>query len=118
MKACFKCGAEKPLTDFYKHPQMADGHLNKCKDCNRQDAKAHRDSNLEKVRAYDRARGYREKDPKRIKARNAARSLSRPSKCTKCESGENIEAHHPDYDKPKLVVWLCRPCHREIHRHE
>lgn len=37
MKKCFKCGAEKPLSDYYKHAQMKDGHLNKCKSCTRND---------------------------------------------------------------------------------
>lgn len=27
----------------------------------------------------------------------------------------NSEAHHPDYDKPKQVIWLCRKHHLEIH---
>jgi hypothetical protein len=26
------------------------------------------------------------------------------------------EAHHPDYDRPRLVVWMCRPHHLEFHR--
>lgn len=38
-KKCFKCGKEKDLNDFYKHPQMPDGHVNKCKECNKIDNK-------------------------------------------------------------------------------
>lgn len=33
MKVCRGCRAEKELSEFYKHPKMADGHLHYCKDC-------------------------------------------------------------------------------------
>ena len=32
-----------------------------------------------------------------------------------CGSNKNIQGHHPDYDKPLDVIWLCPPCHRLEH---
>ena len=65
LKICFKCGVEKPLFQYYKHPRMADGHLNKCKECTKRDVKEHREDNIEKIRNYDRNRWNSEDRTKR-----------------------------------------------------
>jgi ribosomal protein S27AE len=135
MKECFKCKTVKPLSDFYKHSQMADGHVNKCKECNKNDVTAHRNKNLEKVREYDRARG---KESKRLKAateitrawraedarRNVAHSaVARAIRngtlvrqpCVRCAETKSL-AHHEDYDHPLVVMWLCQACHKQRHK--
>lgn len=65
-KRCFKCQCEKPLDAFYKHSRMGDGHLNKCKECTKNDVSKHRQGNLERIRFYDRMRGAM---PHRLAAR-------------------------------------------------
>lgn len=49
--------------------------------------------------------------------------LVRPDSCQECGLGgtfkdgrTNIQAHHPDYNKPLEVQWLCQPCHHNWHK--
>jgi len=142
MKICFKCGIPKELNEFYKHPQMADGHLNKCIECAKADVLRHRAANLDAVQAYDRERGklphrlanvrayhkthpaiitkarkrYAAKYPERQAATVAVNNAVRDGRLIKqpCEVwGEiKVEAHHDDYTKPLEVRWLCNKHHK------
>jgi len=133
-KVCFKCKIGKALEEFYVHSMMADGHLNKCKECTKRDVREHRRTHPS-VQEYDRWRFQH--DPvrradtrRRANARRKANPLqgrascmvsravrdgrlARPSRCSRCgEKGRRIEAHHPDYTKPLEVIWVCSLCHR------
>lgn len=128
-KKCFKCGEVKSLSDFYKHKQMKDGHVNKCKTCNKIDVAVHRSENIEKIRKYDRGRGCRQsssysrewKDryPKKYKAHCMVQNQRRRGNLHKepCEicGSEKTVAHHDDYDKPLNVRWLCQAHHKQWH---
>lgn len=128
MKECFKCHETLPLSEFYRHPQMADGHLGKCKRCARRDVQDNRVARIEQYRAYD-----RERYPERYRkgetiAKNAERNMARkitkrhisrgtliPQPCRVC-GAEKVDAHHEDYSKPLEVMWLCRTHHMALHR--
>jgi len=129
-KECFKCNEVKCLSEFYVHSEMKDGHLNKCKQCTKNDASIHRANNLEKIRAYDRKRGarqpathtkeYREKYPNKYKAHSIVNRAIKSGKlfkenCEKCGTNEKIHAHHDDYLKPLNIRWLCAACHSQWH---
>lgn len=135
LKICRRCHAVLPLNEFYRHSQMADGHLNHCKNCVRSRVAHHRSANLDRVRAYDRTRGTR---PER-RADNTARTMAArrankarqaahnavaravtsgrltPQPCCVCGSLPT-EAHHHDYSKKLAVTWLCPAHHRQLHR--
>lgn len=129
-KQCFKCGEVKHLSDFYKHKMMADGHLNKCKECNKKDVRENRKKNIDYYRDYDKSRGnrqgyqyvkeYRKRFPKKYRAHqlvkyaiNAGNLVSEP--CEQCGRQSDTHAHHDDYSKPLNIRWLCPPCHKQWH---
>jgi hypothetical protein len=134
-KVCFKCNVLKPLSEYYKHSKMGDGHLNKCKDCTKKDVK---ERYVEKVKdehwiEKERERGrnkyyrlgyrksvkpigsftktgesYKEKFPEKYKAKNASQYI--PS------NGEHN--HHWSYNKEhwKDIISLSIKDHYKAHR--
>ncbi len=144
MKACFVCSESKPIEEFYAHPGMSDGHLNKCKTCAKKQADDRRKqlevSDLEwreKELARHRAKSlnrtmrglrgklrpeleneWRRRNPEKYKAhRMVANALKKGDLITSpCFCGEEkVEAHHDDYSQPLNVRWLCRKHHMALH---
>ncbi|RKZ99055.1 MAG: hypothetical protein DRQ46_00065 [Gammaproteobacteria bacterium] len=60
MKKCRTCGKKLPLSEYYKHSEMLDGHLNICKECTKNRITKHRENNIDRIREYDRKRGLLE----------------------------------------------------------
>lgn len=137
-KVCFKCESEKPLTAFYKHKAMGDGHLGKCKTCTKSDSNK-REKELRKnadwvEKEKERAREkyyrlgyndkhkpssekkseymnkYRKKYPYKFKAKNASQRVEKINK-----SNHN---HHWSYQEQhwKDVIELDIKTHNLIHR--
>lgn len=136
MKRCFKCAETKPLTEFYRHAMMGDGLLGKCKECTKADTRANRDAKIDYYRMYDRKRAsmphrkalgirvhaaWKAKHPKRRKAQIMLGNAVRTGRvvpwpvCAVPECSERPEAHHPNYDAPLDVVWLCPVHHKQTH---
>ena len=134
-KTCFKCNKEKPIEDFYAVSTMADGHLNKCKECTILDVKSRTILSSEYVRRYDAERAkrperiaystqhtrkWRTDNPEKYKAQNALNNalrdgkIDRPEQCEICGKTKKLQAHHYDYSLPLDVIWLCAECHGQI----
>lgn len=127
-KPCIKCGSKKPLSEFYKHARMADGRLNKCKECCKNYG-ALRRLRSDRPREIDKARykagkrknsspAWRKQNPEKYRAQTTVNNAIRDGKlvrqpCRVC--GEKAHAHHPDYSKPLEVDRLCARHHSWEH---
>lgn len=133
-KKCFKCKKLKQISLFYKHKEMNDGHLGKCKSCTKKDVSENYRKNRAYYAEYERKRFQdpkrkkkaleyqrkrRKENPDRYHAVTAVSNAIRDGRLIKlfCEvcGDKKSQAHHDDYRKPLNVRWLCRKHHLEVH---
>lgn len=133
-KRCSKCKQEKPVSEFFKNKSRKDGYRARCKLCHREDCRDYAKTGY--YRRYNREYERRPEVKERrkvtkavyrnrpdVKIKNMARWYTnheiqagriKREPCAFCGK-EQSEVHHPDYNEPLLIVWLCADCHRRIH---
>lgn len=83
--------------------------------------KAYAQKNRERINSYNREYRKRPEFKKKADAYKMVQLalkfgiLVRPNHCEKCGKDVFTEAHHPDYNKPLEVIWLCKQCHENEH---
>jgi len=138
-KVCFKCGVNKPLSDYYKHKQMGDGHLNKCKECTKKDSFDRHQEKVkdpfwvesEKTRAREKyyRLGYKDihkasKEKQRIHTALYKQKYPEKEYCRKKAASvkpkvKNNHMHHWSYnvEHAKDVIELEKKEHYKLHRY-
>lgn len=98
-RACSKCGGD--LGDRY-------GKQRYCRGCHAKNMRMCRPKHSqlkEEARVKANARSYANVYLRRGTLKK------QPCKC----GNPNSQMHHEDYSKPLEVIWVCRPCHLELH---
>ena len=106
MKNCNVCNQDKPESEFYKDSSKACGLYAYCKPC------------FNAYQEYKRVNDPKHKKKSRARQmlRNAV-ALGKITKepCQECSSEKSV-GHHSDYNKPLVVLWLCKDHHEEWHK--
>lgn len=123
-KKCFKCGLILPISAFYAHPRMLDGHLNKCKTCTRKDVHERYEENIkdkdflekERARGRDKYKRLGYKDREHAEYSKPASNSRRNFEAKYGRVSSNIELHHWNYNYLDELIPVDKRIHHRLHK--
>ncbi len=118
-KECVKIYAHNRLVLINTIPELREKEIERCRI---KMSKARKQGKIGTNKAIKRASSIKYSKNNKIK-RQAHRIVHRAIEsgklvrlpCEKCNSSEDIEAHHDNYNEPLNVRWLCPKHHAELH---
>lgn len=128
-KVCFKCNNMKPLSEYYKHKQMGDGLLGKCKSCTKSDTKKQTDINTSTPEGLEKERKRHRDKYRKLNYKESQKEWDKdkPWKSTNVYKGlrnryykylpREFELHHWNYEDDFLtdVFVLNIKEHKNLH---
>lgn len=118
---CSRC--KRKGVRLHKHNKNAAGTIQYyyCTDCSNNRAKLYylKTHGISTKKTTDKMwTDHRKETLARAKVNYAVKvgKLVKPSSCEVCAMERKVEGHHPDYNKPLQVIWVCPPCHADIHK--
>jgi len=142
-RRCAKCQKIKPAEAFYKNSGMPGGISGYCRPCTSKYQEEYR-KNKPSLKTYYQEWYQSNKQilqAERHKKRESNQMLKilqdrawlefnkalrkglvggPPLLCQLCRDidkiGTKYESHHPNYNEPLRVIWVCKSCHRRVHR--
>ena len=143
MKACSKCGEEKPLTGFNRSRRDRDGFRSECRECQAQyyaansqcmkaRSRAYTESHREERKAHNRAYYLKHREERiahHVREGKTLKGRARRALCKAVSRGKilrepcvvcgNLKSHghHDDYEQPLKAIWLCSLHHGLLHQY-
>lgn len=130
---CTHCKIEKELIEFGNHKSRLNGKAHCCLECRREIDRERMSTKAgfaktKKYQQSERGKELRRLRQKRDYWENKHKYSAKKIIAYMIEIGElkrmpcevcgakRTFGHHPDYSKPREVVWLCQKHHSEVHR--
>ena len=102
--------------EYHRRPEVRERRRVSHKAASHKYQAAHPENMVKKMRKYRLTRPEAAAATSAVNNGIRAGIIFKPGECSRCGETRRIEGHHFDYSRPMDVVWLCEPCHKQLHK--